>query len=43
MLTKMISDIPLPIPRWEINSPNHMMNAVPAVRVITMIITRPGV
>ena len=43
MLTKMISDMPLPTPRWVINSPSHMMNAVPAVIVNTMINTRPGV
>ena len=43
MLTKMISDIPLPMPRCEISSPSHMMKAVPAVSVITMINTLPGV
>ena len=43
MLTKMISDMPLPTPRWVINSPSHMMKAVPAVIVSTMISTRPGV
>ena len=43
MLTKMMSDMPLPTPRWEMSSPSHMMKAVPAVRVITMISTRPGV
>ncbi|CAB4661957.1 unannotated protein [freshwater metagenome] len=35
---KISSDIPLPIPRSVINSPNHMMTAVPAV--ITVIITK---
>ncbi len=31
MLTKMISDMPLPMPRWVMSSPSHMMTAVPAV------------
>ena len=39
MLTKMISDMPLPMPRWVISSPSHMMSAVPAVMVITMVST----
>ncbi len=34
MPAKMISEIPLPMPRSEICSPSHMMSAVPAVRVI---------
>ena len=33
---KMRSDIPLPIPRSVIISPNHMMRPVPAVIVMTM-------
>jgi hypothetical protein len=33
MPAKMISEIPLPIPRSVICSPSHMMNAVPAVSV----------
>src|SRR5208282_971310 len=36
---KMISDIPLPIPRSVICSPSHMMNAVPVVR-LSMVISR---
>ncbi len=40
--TKMISDMPLPTPRWVISSPSHMMKAVPAVRVRTISSTRPG-
>jgi len=41
---KMISEIPLPMPRSVICSPSHMMNAVPAVRVMTVIIRndQPG-
>ena len=35
MLMKMISDIPLPTPRWVMSSPIHMMNAVPATNVNT--------
>ena len=35
-LVKMMSDIPLPMPRWVISSPSHMINAVPAVIVMTM-------
>ena len=35
MLTKMMSDMPLPIPRCVMSSPIHMMNAVPATRVNT--------
>ena len=35
MLTKMMSDMPLPIPRWVISSPIHMMKAVPATSVNT--------
>ncbi len=34
---KMISEIPLPIPRSVICSPSHMMNAVPLVSVSTVI------
>ena len=36
MLTKMMSDMPLPMPRWVISSPIHMMKAVPATKVNTM-------
>ncbi len=42
-LTKMITDIPLPIPRWVMSSPSHMMKAVPAVSVNTMNTTRGAV
>ena len=34
---KMISEIPLPIPRSVICSPSHIRNAVPAVSVMTVI------
>ena len=34
---KIINDIPLPMPRSVICSPSHMIKAVPAVRVITVI------
>ena len=37
--TKISSDIPLPMPRWVINSPNHISSAVPAVMVATMMTT----
>ena len=33
MPAKMISEIPLPMPRSVICSPSHMMNAVPVVSV----------
>ena len=35
MPVKISSDMPLPMPRSVICSPSHMMNAVPAVSVIT--------
>jgi len=38
---KMIRDIPLPMPRSVICSPSHMIKAVPAVRVITVISRNP--
>ena len=37
---KISSDMPLPMPRWVMSSPIHMMRAVPAVRLITTISTR---
>ncbi len=37
MPAKMISEMPLPIPFSVICSPSHMINAVPAVKVITVI------
>ncbi len=44
MLVKMISDIPLPIPRCVISSPNHMMSAVPAMSdtTITRLVNQNG-
>ena len=39
MLTKMISDMPLPTPLCVINSPSHMMSAVPAVIVMMIVST----
>ena len=35
MLTKMMSDMPLPMPRCVMSSPIHMMKAVPATSVNT--------
>ena len=40
---KMMIDMPLPIPRWVISSPSHMMSPVPAVRVSTTSAIRAGV
>ena len=37
MPAKMISEMPLPMPRSVICSPSHMMNAVPEVSVIIAI------
>ena len=37
MPTKMIRDIPLPMPRSVICSPSHMINAEPVVSVMTVI------
>src|SRR3984885_263958 len=34
---KIISDMPLPTPRSVISSPSHMMTAVPAVMMITIV------
>ena len=34
--TKMISDMPLPIPRWVMSSPIHMISMAPAVSVPTI-------
>ncbi len=36
MLAKMISEMPLPIPRWVINSPSHITRVVPATRLMMM-------
>ena len=35
MPTKMISEMPLPMPRWVICSPSHIRNIVPPTSVIT--------
>jgi hypothetical protein len=43
MEAKIISEMPLPIPRWVISSPSHMSRTQPAVRVITITKTRPKV
>ena len=45
MLTKMMSDMPLPMPRCVMSSPIHMMNAVPATSVNTtmMSVTTSGI
>ena len=44
MPTKMISDIPLPMPRSVICSPSHMMKAEPvvSVRIVIRIKPMPG-
>ena len=36
MLAKMISEIPLPIPRCVMSSPSHITRVVPATRLIMM-------
>ena len=36
MLAKIISEMPLPMPRWVMSSPSHMTRAVPTVRVMTI-------
>jgi hypothetical protein len=41
MPAKMMSDIPLPMPRSVICSPSHMMNVVPVVSVSTVISRKP--
>ena len=41
MPAKMISEMPLPMPRSEICSPSHMMKAVPVVSVSTVMIGKP--
>ena len=35
-LAKIMTDIPLPIPRWVMSSPIHMIVAVPAVMISTI-------
>ena len=41
MPVKMISDMPLPMPRSLICSPSHMMNAVPVVSEMMVRNTKP--
>ena len=41
MPAKMMSDMPLPMPRSVICSPSHMMNAVPVVSVSTVSSRKP--
>ena len=41
MPAKMISDMPLPMPRSVICSPSHMMNIVPVVSVSIVIRRKP--
>ena len=36
MLAKIMSEMPLPMPRWVMSSPIHMTNAVPTVSVNTI-------
>ena len=43
MLAKIISEMPLPMPRWVISSPNHISSTQPAVSVMTITKTRPKV
>ena len=38
---KIISEMPLPIPRWVISSPIHISSTVPAVSVIAIRKTLP--
>src|SRR5690242_10907793 len=40
---KIISEMPLPIPRWVISSPIHITSTEPAVKQSTTRITVPGV
>ncbi len=41
MLAKMMRDMPLPMPRWVMTSPSHMMIRAPATSVtITMTSSR---
>ncbi len=43
MLAKIMSEIPLPIPRWVMSSPSHMTVMAPTVRVMTTSQTFMGV
>ena len=40
---KIISEMPLPMPRWVISSPSHITSTQPAVSVATITNTRPKV
>ena len=40
---KIISEIPFPIPRWVMSSPNHISSVVPAVSEMTIRKTLPKV
>ena len=40
---KIISEMPLPMPRWVISSPSHISSTQPAVSVMTITKTRPKV
>ena len=43
MFAKMMSDMPLPIPRWVMTSPSHMMTMAPTSIVkTTMKLSRPS-
>jgi hypothetical protein len=42
MPAKMMSEMPLPMPRSVICSPSHMMKAVPAVREMTVSRRKPS-
>ena len=44
MPAKMISEMPLPTPRWVICSPSHIRNMVPPTIVTTVVTSknRPG-
>ena len=43
MDAKIISEMPLPMPRWVISSPNHITSTQPAVSVTTITKTSPNV
>jgi hypothetical protein len=42
MLIMMISDVPLPIPRWVIWSASHMTSSEAAVMQITVMMLKPS-
>ena len=43
MLAKIISEMPFPMPRWVMSSPNHISSTQPAVSVVMITKTRPKV